>query len=98
MTTPEGRVKQKVRKVLNELGAYYSMTVTGGFGNSGTPDYIVCFGGRFYGIECKAQDNKPTALQLKHLKDIKRNGGVALIIDEHNVEQLENMIIHAKET
>ena len=86
--TPEGRVKAKVKKVLNELGAYYAMPVTNGFGNSGVPDFLVCLHGRFYGIECKANGGKPTLLQLKHLDDIQKAGGVALLIDETNVETL----------
>ena len=82
------RVKAKVKKILLDLGAYYSMPVTGGYGNSGVPDYLVCHNGRFYGIECKANGGKPTALQLKHLDDIRKAGGVALVIDETNVETL----------
>jgi hypothetical protein len=86
--TPEGRVKAKVKRVLEDIGAYWSMPVTGGYGNSGVPDYLVCHNGRFYGIECKANGGKPTALQLKHLDDIRKAGGIALLIDETNVETL----------
>ena len=42
-TTPEGKVKAKVKVILKELGAYYTMPVTGGFGTSGAPDFLVCF-------------------------------------------------------
>ncbi len=90
--TPESKVKAKVKKILLDLGAYYSMPVTGGYGNSGVPDYLVCHNGRFYGIECKANGGKPTALQLKHLDDIRKAGGVALVIDETNVETLRKEI------
>jgi hypothetical protein len=86
--TPESKVKAKVKKILLDLGAYWSMPVTGGYGNSGVPDFLVCHKGRFYGIECKANGGKPTALQLKHLDDIRKAGGIALLIDETNVENL----------
>jgi pantoate kinase len=86
--TPEGKVKAKVKKVLNELGCYYAMPVGTGFGNSGVPDFLICKGGLFYGIECKANGGKPTALQLKHLDDIRKAGGIAMIVDETNVETL----------
>ena len=86
--TPESKIKAKVKKLLNEVGAYYTMPVTGGYGNSGVPDFIICIGGLFYAIECKANGNKPTALQLKHIDDIRRAGGIALVIDETNVENL----------
>jgi len=86
--TPEAKVKAKVKKVLSEVGAYYAMPMGTGFGNSGVPDFLVCFRGKFYGIECKANGGKPTALQLKHIDDIRKAGGIAFIIDETNVENL----------
>ena len=96
--TPEAKVKAKVKRILAELGAYYAMPVTGGYGNSGVPDFLVCLRGRFYAIECKANGGKTTALQDKHLADIRGAGGVSLIIHEANVEnlrkELENVYIH----
>lgn len=92
--TPEGKVKAKVRKLLQEVGAYYAMPLTGGYGNSGVPDFLICKDGKFYGIECKANGGKPTALQLKHLDDIRKAGGIALIVDETNVETLRKELCH----
>jgi hypothetical protein len=94
--TPEGKVKAKVKKILTELGCYYTMPVTGGYGNSGVPDFIICNAGLFYGIECKANGGKPTALQLKHLDDIRKAGGIALVIDETNVETLRKELENGK--
>ena len=90
--TPEGKVKAKVKKALAEIGAYYAMPMGTGFFSSGVPDFLVCHGGKFYGIECKANGNIPTALQLKHLEDIRKAGGVALVIDESNVNQLKELV------
>ena len=86
--TPEAKVKKKVREFLKSVGAYYAMPQGTGFASSGTPDFLVCKGGLFYGIECKANGGKPTALQLKHLDDIRKAGGIALVVDETNVETL----------
>ncbi len=85
MATPEVKVKDKVKAVLKNLGAYYVMPVTGGYGNSGAPDFLVCYKGRFIGIECKAGRNKPTALQEKNLREIEDAGGSALVVNEENV-------------
>lgn len=85
MATPEVKVKNKVKAVLKNLGAYYVMPVTGGYGNSGAPDFLVCYKGRFIGIECKAGRNKPTALQEKNLREIEDAGGSGLVINEENV-------------
>ena len=85
MATPEVKVKNKVKAVLKNLGAYYVMPVTGGYGNSGAPDFLVCYKGRFIGIECKAGRNKPTALQEKNLREIEGAGGIGLVVNEENV-------------
>ena len=84
--TPEGKVKAKIKKVLDKYNVYYFSPVTGGFGRSGVPDLVCCISGRFFGIECKANGNKPTELQRKNLHDIDTNGGVALVIDDRNVD------------
>lgn len=88
-TTPEKKVKIKVRNCLDKLGAYYSMPVTSGYGNSGAPDFLVCLEGRFIGIECKANGGKPTPLQEKNLRAIEQAGGSSLVIDETNVDFLQ---------
>jgi hypothetical protein len=94
--TPEAKVKAKVKKILTDLGAYYAMPVTGGYGNSGVPDFLVCLRGRFYAIECKANGGKTTALQEKHLADIRGAGGISLIIHEANVETLRKELENVK--
>lgn len=89
MATPEKKIKQKVCAKLKELGAYYFYASTGGYGASGVPDIVACYKGKFIGIECKANGNKATALQQKHLREISMQQGVSLIIDETNIEMLE---------
>ena len=90
--TPEAKVKAKVRKVLDELGAYYVMPVTGGFGRQGAPDFLVCLSGRFVGIECKAGSNKPTPLQEKNLEQIEKAGGEAFVLNEDGIGQLREVL------
>lgn len=90
--TPEAKVKAKVVAQLKKLGAYYFYPVTGGFGSSGVPDIVGCYKGRFFGIECKANGNKPTELQRLNLAKIELTGGVALVIDETNVDKVETLI------
>ena len=87
-STPESKVKKSVKNVLESLGAYYVMPVTSGFGRSGAPDFLVCLGGRFIGIECKAGNKRPTALQLDNLEQIEKCGGLSLVINEENVVHL----------
>lgn len=91
-STPEKKVKTAVVAILKRFGVYYFYPVTGGFGASGVPDIIACYGGYFIGIECKAGTNKPTALQEQNLERIRDCKGIALVINEDNVELVENVL------
>jgi hypothetical protein len=90
--TPEGKVKAKVKKILDAVGAYWTMPVTGGYGSSGAPDFLVCHRGKFFGIECKANGNKPTALQEDNMRRIEASGGFTLVVDETTIVYLENFL------
>ena len=90
--TPEVKVKKVVVKQLNSLGAYYFYPVTGGFGASGVPDVVGCYKGKFFGIECKAGKNTPTALQLQNLMKITGAGGISLVVNEENMNDVLTLI------
>jgi hypothetical protein len=62
MQTAEGKLKNQVRKMLNEAGAWYWMPVPSGYGRS-TLDFIGCYHGRFFAIETKAPGKKLTSRQ-----------------------------------
>ena len=89
---PESKVRKKVHHCLAGMGAYYFPPVTNGYGRSGVPDVVGCHRGVFFGIECKASGNTPTPLQRLELRRIGDAGGIALVIDETNVEQLVNTL------
>ena len=89
--TPEAKVKKKVVAQLKEMGAYYFYPVTGGYGFSGVPDIVGCYKGIFFGIECKAGSNKPTALQDKNLTDIRNQKGIAVVINEKNIDSVKTI-------
>ena len=91
--TPEGKVKKRVKEILEAVGAYYVMYVPVGYGaNKGTPDFLVCHRGKFIGIETKAGKGKTTALQDLNLQKIRDAGGVALVIYETDIEVLRHML------
>lgn len=86
--TPEGKVKAKVKKILNDIGCFYFFPASGGYGKSGVPDIIICHQGKFIAIECKANANPLTALQKFTLEQIELNGGLSLVINEGNIHTL----------
>lgn len=88
MSTPEGKVKAAVKKLLDRHNIYYFMPATGGYGRSGVPDFICCVKGNFVAVETKAGKAKPTALQLREMEKIKDSGGLTFVINEDNVDDL----------
>jgi Holliday junction resolvase len=90
--TPEVKVKRVVVAQLKALGAYYFYPVTGGYGTSGVPDIVGCFRGKFFGIECKAGKNKPTALQERNLEQIQAAGGMAWVVNEDNMHAVTKVL------
>lgn len=92
--TPEGKVKRKVVEVLKEHGVWYFFPANNGFGKAGIPDIIAIVGGKFMGIEVKAdRTKKPTALQKKCGEEIQRAGGWwFLVYDTDTIASLEQAI------
>lgn len=78
--TPEGKVKQMIKKVLVHHGVWFDMPVPGGYGRS-TLDFICCHQGQFFAIEAKAPGKKATPRQLRTIKDIQLAGGLAFVVD-----------------
>jgi hypothetical protein len=90
--TPEAKVKEKVVTILKQLKAYYFYPVTGGFGISGVPDIVGCINGKFFAIECKAGKNKTTRLQDQQLQRIADADGIALVINEDNIQDVYQIV------
>lgn len=91
--TPEGKVKAAVKAFLKAKGAWFCMPMGTGFGNSGVPDFITCWNGRFIAIETKApgKRNNTAVLQDKQIMAIHQAGGVAVVIDD--VSMLEGIFV-----
>ena len=95
--TPEGKVKARVKEILKERGVWYCMPRGQTYGRAGVPDLLCCHKGRFIAVETKAGRGRATPLQLKELRDIFRNHqGIALIIREDNLDELENALDFAE--
>ena len=90
--TPEKKVKNKVVALLKDAGAYCFYPVAGGFGSAGIPDIIACYMGRFFAIECKAGKGKTTALQDRNIAQIKDAGGLAIVVNEENLMDVQEIL------
>ena len=88
----ERDVKTRAKEILVEYGAYFFMPAMNGFGRAGIPDIIVCHKGRFLALECKFGYNKPTPHQALELQAVINHGGEAMVLNEHNVEELRDVL------
>lgn len=97
--TPEGKVKNAVKKLLKERGIYFFMPMQNGMGVVGIPDVIACWDGRFLAIETKAPGKRgnTTANQDRQIDLIRKSRGLALVVDdakqvEHLLDRVANML------
>ena len=91
--TPEAAVKAKIKDILKELGCYSFSPIGGAYSSRGVPDIIGCLHGIFFGIEAKAGKGKTTALQDRELQRIRDAGGVAMIVNEENLDSLKTVLM-----
>lgn len=82
-TTPEGKVKTKVKALLKARGVWYYMPVQNGMGQVGIPDFIICAWGQFLSIETKAPGKRDqlTPNQIRVRDEIIAAYGAHLVID-----------------
>jgi hypothetical protein len=95
-STPEAKVKAKIKAILKAHDIYYAMPIGTGYGNSGVPDFLCCINGHFVAIEAKAGKGVATMLQIKNLDAIQKCGGHPMIIREDNYAYLERVIEDCK--
>lgn len=90
MATPEGKVKNKVKVVLKKYNAYWHCPVQNGMG-SPSLDFICCIRGKYFGIETKAGNKKPTPRQESTIEAIQLAGGRAFVVNEETGMDLLEM-------
>ena len=68
-----------IKKYLTSLGedVFFWKEHGGPYGTSGIPDIIICYRGRFVGMECKLPGGRLTELQKRAIAKINRAGGIA---------------------
>lgn len=74
MSTPESKVKAKLKEHLRKNNAYWFMPVQTGYGATSL-DFLVCQDGEFYAYETKAAGGKLTPRQELVARQIRAAGG-----------------------
>ena len=90
--TPEGKVKEQVKRALKGLQAkgypvYWHMPVQNGMGKPSL-DFIGCVKGQFFAIETKAPGKKPTERQQGTIAEMQKAGAHVFVYDGSNPEVL----------
>jgi len=78
--TPEGKMKDAVRYVLNTYDAYYSMPVQTGYGDCLLDFHPVVLNGHTFFIETKAAGGRLTARQKNTIEQIRNAGGTVFVV------------------
>lgn len=98
MSTPEAKVKAKLKKFLDSDPDkfWYYCPVSVGYGKHGVPDFLIAVrsDGRtlFLAIETKANGNKPTPLQLREIDKLRRVGAVVWVVDEVSIDECVTLL------
>lgn len=82
--------ENKIKTYLKSIGAYFIKTHGDRFSRVGTPDIIACVDGIFIAIEVKAATGKPSELQIHHIEEIKKAGGLGYILYPRDFEKFKN--------
>lgn len=102
--TPEGKIKKQGREICKKLGIYYFPVNQTGMSKGGIPDDVLCVNGQFVHIEYKAHMDwtkktktafrtLPTDLQVKRMEECRASGGITLVVDDSNINNLEEELI-----
>lgn len=89
----EKQFENRVKKFLKDEGCWLVKYWAGAvFTKTGIPDLLVCCNGHFLAIELKASNGKPTDLQLWNIDQIRKAGGVGLILYPKDFNYLKELI------
>jgi len=95
---PETRFKERIRPKLAELPNTWIVKIQQA-ALRGTPDFLMCVHGVFVALELKATaKDQPSELQKYTLAQIRKAGGLALVVCPENFEEiyvdLKSLAIH----
>ena len=88
----EKTFENKIEKFLDSQGCWYVKYLANRKTKVGIPDILACVNGRFVAIEVKAQNGKPSELQLYHIKKIREAGGIAFILYPSGWDQFKTLV------
>ena len=92
----EKAFENKVKAFFKEQGCWVLKTFSDGVQRSGVPDLLVCCNGYFVGVELKAENGKPSELQLWNIDKIREAGGIAIVLYPDQYKAFQDLIYYIK--
>ena len=78
--TPEKLFENKIKKELTKRNIWHVKFFANGMTAVGIPDILACVNGHFLALEIKSEKGKPSKLQLWQIAEIRKSGGIAVIV------------------
>ena len=88
----EKQFENQVKRFLKDNGAWFVKTWSNGIQRKGIPDIIACVNGYFVGIELKAENGKPSELQLWNIAKIRESGGIGIVLYPDQFDMFKRII------
>lgn len=77
---PEKTFENKVKTFIKAQDCWFVKFFANKMTKEGIPDVLSCINGYFVAVEIKAQNGKPSDLQIYHCEEIRKAGGFAFIL------------------
>ncbi len=88
----EKQFENKVKRYLKSKNIYYFKYFGNAYSTPGILDLTLCVNGRFVAVELKSEKGKVSVLQEYNIKEIKRCGGIAIVLRPSEFEEFKVLI------
>lgn len=88
----EKQFENKIKKFLKDNGCWFVKYFANRNTRAGVPDLLACVNGYFVAIEVKAENGKPSELQLWNVEQIRKAGGIAIVLYPDQFDDFKALI------
>lgn len=88
----EKQFENKIKKFLKDNGCWFVKYFANRNTRAGVPDLLACVNGYFVAIEVKAENGKPSELQLWNVEQIRKAGGIAIVLYPDQFDDFKELV------
>jgi hypothetical protein len=93
----EKNFENKIKKHIESVDGYWVKYFANRMTKVGIPDLLTCVNGYFLAVEVKAQNGRPSELQIYNIEKIRKSGGFGVILkpsDYDKFVRLTSCLMH----